>query len=68
MNMTNDPKILEAMERYGGGFASAIARAARRADRSNYTRLRAAFPDLWWQFAEMAEQLERNRAEQEDKQ
>ena len=61
--MNNDYKTLDAMELYGGGFASAIARAASRADHSNYARLRAAFPDLWREYAEMAEQLERNREE-----
>ena len=63
--MNNDQKILEAMQRYGGSFASAVAVAAQRADMSNYSRLKAAFPDLWGEYLQLAEQLERNRAEQE---
>ena len=63
--MNNDHRTLEAMERYGGSFASAIARAACHADHMNYQRLKSAFPDLWRDYAEMAEQIERGR---EDKQ
>lgn len=38
---------LKAMEQYGGGFASALAVAAQRADPTNMARLVAAFPDLF---------------------
>jgi hypothetical protein len=68
MNSYHDIKTLDAMEFYGGSFASAIAQAANRADHSNYARLKSAFPDLWEQHEEIAEQLERDRAEREDKQ
>jgi hypothetical protein len=43
----HDIKILKAMKRYGGSFASNIAQAALAADSINYARLKAAFPDLW---------------------
>lgn len=46
-----DLKIVRAMEKYGGGFALAIATAALRADSDNYARLKAAFPDLWARYA-----------------
>lgn len=65
--MINDYKTLDAMELYGGSFASAIAVAAQRADHFNYTRLKKAFPDLWKEYAAMAEQLERNREETHQK-
>lgn len=63
--MNNDHRTLKAMEIFGGSFASAIALAAQSADRFNYARLKEAFPDLWRDYTEMAEQLERAK---EDKQ
>jgi len=46
-----DRLTLKAMKTYGGSFAEAIATAAIRADAANYARLKAAFPDLWEQYA-----------------
>lgn len=43
----HDTKILNAMLRYGGSFATNIAQAALNADSINFTRVKAAFPDLW---------------------
>lgn len=40
----------------GGGFASALAVAFRRADPGNRRRLREAFPDLISRYAEMAKE------------
>ena len=59
--MNKDHKLIETMELYGGSFASAIAVAAYRADLRDYTRLKSAFPDLWEEYTEMVEQLERAR-------
>ena len=42
-----DHKILESMELRGGGFASALARAAYRADDVNFAKLKGAFSELW---------------------
>ena len=42
-----DYRILESMELRGGGFASALARAAYRADDVNFAKLKQAFPELW---------------------
>ena len=63
----DEMETIAAMEKYGGGFASAIARSAQRADQSNYARLKSAFPDLWEEYAEMAEQVARNREETHQK-
>ena len=49
-----DHNVLRAMEAYGGGFASALAEAAFRADASNFARLKAAFPDYWAEYAWVA--------------
>lgn len=49
-----DYEVVNAMSIYGGSFARAIAEAAQRADRDNLSRLKAAFPDLWDEYREMA--------------
>jgi hypothetical protein len=48
-------KVIEAMETYGGSFVAALAQAYRRADRTNFAKLQAAFPEYWQQYLEMAE-------------
>lgn len=47
---------LRAMRMHGGSFASHIAQAAEVADRGNWARLYAAFPDLFERYAAMAAQ------------
>lgn len=42
-----DWQLIEAMEKYGGSFASSIAKACYHADGINYMRIRQAFPDLF---------------------
>jgi len=49
-----DFEIVDAMAQFGGSFAQAIAVAARRADPMNLSALKAAFPELWNQYAELA--------------
>jgi hypothetical protein len=53
MNIT-DSQIMHAMASNGGGFASALAQAAFRADPENLARIKAAFPELWATYAEAA--------------
>ncbi len=45
-----DHRILEAMSKYGGSFAKAIAKAALLADEHNYNKLKQAFPELWERY------------------
>ena len=45
-----DHRILEAMSKYGGSFAKAIAKAALLADDDNYNKLKQAFPELWERY------------------
>lgn len=52
-----DRLILLAMETYGGHFASALATAAFRADGDNFARLKAAFPDLWADYAQVVDRI-----------
>lgn len=49
----NDQRALEAMERFGGIFASNLARAWQRADIINERKLRAAFPELLAEYRQM---------------
>ena len=50
-----DHEIIEAMSMFGGGFAQALAYAFRCADTRNQERIKAAFPDLWKQYEELAQ-------------
>jgi hypothetical protein len=54
MTKEDDWDILTAMSRYGGSFVNALSEAAQRADRTNYAKLRAAFPDIWAEYRTMA--------------
>lgn len=42
--------VVEAMEKFGGGFVQGLSICFRRADRTNFLRLRKAFPDYWEQY------------------
>jgi hypothetical protein len=57
-NAASDDAILDAMNRYGGGFAVALARLFQRADATNQAILRDAFRHV---FAEYREIVERRR-------
>ena len=56
--MVTDDEILDAMQRYGGGFVVALARLFQRADAVNQAILRDAFRHV---FAEYREIVERRR-------
>lgn len=55
--MTNekDCYTIAAMQRWGGSFVQALAEAARRADSENLRRIKAAWPEYWRQYAELAQ-------------
>ena len=48
--ITQDFRIIEAMSKYGGSFAKAVANAAKFADDNNYNTLKQAFPELWERY------------------
>jgi len=54
INKDNYIAGLRLMERIGGGFASAIATAALRADNTNWMKLYLAFSDMFNEFKELA--------------
>lgn len=49
-----DSVIVDAMEKYGGSFVKALSGALYRADPSNFAILKAAFPEYFAQYKEMA--------------
>ena len=51
--MTDD-RIVAAMARYGGGFVTMLAELYRRADPENRARIKAAWPEYWEKYAELA--------------
>lgn len=42
--------VRENMERYGGSFEKALARALMYADLNNVRKIKNAFPELWVKF------------------
>lgn len=55
MNTNNDHLVVWAMNRYGGSFVQALARAAIHADDKNLAKIRATWPELWKEYGQMAE-------------
>lgn len=52
---TEDLKVIEAMKKYGGSFASHLAQAASCADADNLAKIKATWPEYWKRYAEMAD-------------
>lgn len=52
-----DFRVLNAMRIYGGSFVKALATAALCADEQNRARIKAAFPEYWSKYTEMAKTL-----------
>ena len=46
-------KVAQMMERYGGSFASNLARALYSADHINTRKIKETWPELWSQYLEM---------------
>jgi hypothetical protein len=54
---TQDSRIIEAINRYGGSFAKALARTFQLADDTNRARIKLAFADLFEHYAMMAKNM-----------
>jgi len=54
METEQDYKTVEAMEKYGGSFVQALARAIRCADDINFNKIKISFPEYWKQYEEMS--------------
>ena len=46
-------KVAQMMERYGGSFASNLARTLYSADHINTRKIKETWPELWHQYLEM---------------
>lgn len=46
----HDQHIIDAMRKYGGSFAKAVALAAMAADEENLEKIKKAFPELWAKY------------------
>ncbi len=53
-----DWATVQAMYKHGGSFVHHLAYAAMSADEDNYARLKAAFPEIWAKYGEMAKRKE----------
>lgn len=50
----DDYEITGAMMRFGGSFVRTLGELARRADPENLNRLKAAFPEFWSEYTDVA--------------
>jgi hypothetical protein len=57
----NDYQITDAMMNFGGSFVSMLARTFRCADYVNQQRIKDTWPELWTEYARLA-QLKAERA------
>jgi hypothetical protein len=54
MSKPTEWETVNAMTLYGGSFVEQLAKLYNCADNSNQLRIRAAFPELWSQYEELA--------------
>lgn len=56
LNMADvtDYAVVHAMKHFGGGFVQTLAALCDRADPDNLARIKAAWPDYWAEYAEIA--------------
>jgi hypothetical protein len=58
---TEDMKVVEAMERFGGSFTQALALAIRRADCSNLQKIKTTWPEEVAKYTSLADSLMEER-------
>lgn len=49
-----DYKTVEAMDRYGGSFAKALANCCRYADHKNLAKIKATWHDMWKMYEDFS--------------
>lgn len=54
MRAQEDYQVISAMALYGGSFVQALAALCDRADAENLDRIKAAFPEIWAEYVEIA--------------
>lgn len=50
--------VVDKMAKYGGSFVKALAEVFYRADRSNFYKLKNAFPEYWEEYKNFPKQNE----------
>ncbi len=55
MHDEEDFKVVEAMEKYGGGFVKSLAQCFFHADMNNFAKLKETFSEYWEQYRQMAD-------------
>jgi hypothetical protein len=63
MTPATDYDIVNAMDRFGGSFVRNLAACCHTADPVNFLKLKAAFPDVWAEYAELVQMI-RHRDEE----
>jgi len=63
MNPITDYDVAEAMQMCGGSFIAQLGKAWLLADAVNQDKLKAAFPEYWVTYSELAGMLRARRAE-----
>lgn len=48
-----DLKVIEAMNKYGGGFVKELSYLFIKADYTNFNKLKTTFSEYWEQYKEM---------------
>jgi hypothetical protein len=61
MSDPTDYEIVRAMDLFGGSFVRALSLCFVTADEDNRRRLKAAFPEIWAEYAEHV-RMQRDRA------
>lgn len=65
--MPTDWEIVRTMERFGGSFVRTLGQLCHLADPDNLQRIKAAWPEYWLEYAEMAEQVKQRDATAQDR-
>ena len=60
-----DIKTTAMMIRYGGDFASTLARAALLADSDNFRRIKIAFAGLWLKYEQFVKAEEQSKVKEQ---
>lgn len=62
MNAITDYDVMTAMAMHGGSFTSRLAQAALCADAENLSKIKAAFPEIWQNYLDVATLHKQRRA------
>ena len=55
MDVNERYKVMMAMKKHGGGFVRALGHAIAQSDSENCRRIKAAFPEYWAKYTDLAD-------------